>query len=261
MNLDWNFSKRLEAKRLCEPTYENIILGNSLSMDGINSELLSSNNSTYNLSIGGASIKTSYVQLKEYLNICKIKPKRVIIGRGSNTNTLDDENVHPIVEFTMDNYNYKISDLPLIKFKWIATELLKKIVSHDHRNATIVLGQLRINKIVVDNTEINNNPQNDLFIEKYINSSFLKKIVDMCNENEISCILIEMPGFRSERNNLKIGPHKLTLNSLTSVKLYNFNGPSIDNIINPNVDWLANYHLNNTGANKFTRYIRSFIIN
>ena len=261
MKFDWNFSKRIEALELQKPVYKNIVIGNSLSMDGIDSQMLSSDSSgTYNLSIGGASLKTNYIQLQEYISIALKKPERIILAVGSyRDNFFSDMSIQPIVEFTMTDYTYKFEDLPMIKFKWIFTELLKKMISAEHRSAKRVQGQLRIRRTVADNTLINI-PINNIPFSKYQNSIYIKQIAELCNRNKIELIIIEMPGFRYTRNNQTVGPYEINYNQNVKVDLYNFNGPDIDSILDPKVDWLGGSHLNKYGAEKFTKYISHYVI-
>ncbi|MGW9686016.1 hypothetical protein [Flagellimonas sp. 2504JD1-5] len=260
-NLDWNFYKRVESLNLNKPTYENIILGNSLAMDGIDCRLFSNNpDNTYNLAIGGASLNTNYIQLLEYLEIAQTSPKRVVLGIGSyRENSFKKNKIHPMVEFTKPGYNYKLTDLPVLKFKWIFKELIKKIISADHRNAELVQGQLRISRTVPDKTQnkviIGNVP-----FAKYQNSNLIKQIAQLCNQNKIEFILVEMPGFRKTRNNNSIGPYEMDYQLDKKVKLYNFNGSDIDTVLNPNEDWLGGSHLNKQGAIKFTKFIKNYII-
>ena len=62
-NIDWNYSKRLEALNFNSPNYDVLVLGNSLAMDGIDAEELSKNGfNAYNLALGGSSLMTNYIQ-------------------------------------------------------------------------------------------------------------------------------------------------------------------------------------------------------
>jgi len=261
MKYDWNFSKRIEALNLENPVYENIILGNSLPMDGINSRLLSIDpNSTYNLAIGGASLKDNYIQLQEYLEFSLKKPERVLLGIGSYREGFFINNrINPVIQFTKSDYNYKLTDLPMFKFKWMFIELLKKIISSEHRNAETVQGQLRITKTVADNTK-KDAITKDIPFSEYQKSYFIKQMALLCNQNNIELILIEMPGFRNTRNYNSIGPYEIHYNQSVKVKLYNFNGPDIDAILDPNKVWLGGSHLNKNGAEKFTEYINNYIM-
>ena len=96
---DWNFKKRLEAINLENPKYDILVIGNSLAMDGIDTKYMSENGfQAYNLAIGGATLKTNYVQLKEYLSTYDYKPKLIILGVGTYMNSFDGDQIHPIVD-------------------------------------------------------------------------------------------------------------------------------------------------------------------
>jgi hypothetical protein len=252
---DWNFAKRIEAISFKSPNYKCIVLGNSLTMDGIDSELLSiRTQSTYNLSIGGSSLKTNLIQLQEYLRIANEDPKTVILGLGSYINNFQSENINPIVEFTMENHQYGIKDLPMIKFRWIIFELLKKVISADHRNAEIIEGQLRISRMVEDTTK-NTDPLPSLPIDDYQNSLYIKKIALLCKKKNIRLILCEMPGFKRTQNQTDIGPHKIFINKNFYVDLYNFNNIKFVSNFDSHGDWLGNSHLNKFGAKKYTELL------
>jgi hypothetical protein len=261
MKFDWNFSKRIEALNLKGATYKNIVLGNSLAMDGIDSRLLSSNpNNTYNLAIGGASLTTNYIQLCEYLEIAETKPKTVFLGVGTyRKNIFESHTVHPVVQYTKSDYIFKLTHLPMVQFKWMFVELTKKIINSDHRNAKIIQGQLRITKTVADKTKKEIVPKAIPF-SKYKNADTIMQMVQLCNENNIELIILEMPGFKNTRNNEAIGPYELDYSESMKVKLYNFNGPEIDSVIDPNNDWLGGSHLNKKGAEKFTKYLKSYVV-
>ena len=65
---------------MIDKQFEIIVIGNSLAMDGINTEMLGK---AYNLSIGGATLNTNKRQLEEYLESCQKKPKKVILASTS----------------------------------------------------------------------------------------------------------------------------------------------------------------------------------
>ena len=146
---DWNFSKRIEALNLGTPKYDVLVLGNSLAMDGIDANYLTKKGFlTYNTALGGSSLETNLIQLQDYLAMYEYKPKIIILGLGSYLNNFESTgNIHPVVDFTKTNENnYELEDIPLIKFKWLFKENLKKIFSKQHRDAILVDGQLRFSK-------------------------------------------------------------------------------------------------------------------
>lgn len=253
--IDWNYSKRIEALNMDDPKYDVLVLGNSLAMDGIDAKYLSNNGySSYSIAIGGSSLKTNYIQLQDYLSLYKHKPKIVILGLGSYINNLQSEgNINPIVDFTMINKNnYTTDDIPVIKFKWLFKENLKKIFSKTHRDAIIVNGQLRFSKSVPDNT--NMTKENNFPIDEYMYSKGLKSIINICNANDIKLVVLEMPGFKKTRHETQ---HKCYVidKEFNNGFLYDFNYGELGESFNDKEDWIGNSHLNDKGARKFTKYL------
>lgn len=254
---DHEFGKRIESLRFKNPDYELLVLGNSLAFDGIDTEFLTSNRiKSYNLALGGSSIKTSYIQLYEYLEKYSIKPHYVILGLGSYMGIDNSEIIHPIVEITMKTHKPSASDLPILKFKWLGVELLKKIVSSKHRKAKVVDGQLKFQKTVVDNTNFTNTYLN---LHKFELSNWIGKIAELCSENNIEFIIIEMPGFKNVQNVTKIGPHIIHFTDGYESSLYNLNSKDYCAIFNSERDWIGNSHLNEFGARKFTVEMLKYI--
>lgn len=247
---DFNFIKRFEALKFDNPDFELLVLGASLPQDGIDTELLTlSGIKSYNTTIDGSTIRTDYVQLKEYLTKYAKRPKVVLLGVNSFLDPLKDEGIHPIVEVTMKDYQFRLKDAPVLKFKWLGFEFLKKIVSKKHRNAKLSYGQLKFQKT---------NPDNTTYSDKYINikifesSHWIGEIAKLCNQYGIDLIILEMPGFKETQNLSKPGPFKLSFNNGCSANLYNFNSRLFCKIFNPDKDWIGNSHLNEFGAKKFT---------
>ena len=257
---DWNFSKRIEAISLNEPSYEFVVLGNSLAMDAIDCEVLESKeNGAYNLSIGGSSIRTNYIQLEEYLKLCKEKPETVILGLGSYLNDFNRGDINPIVAYTMEDRNYSYDDLlPMFKFRWLCIELIKKVISKDHRNFELIQGQLRIDRVVADKSKLPD-PLPDLEIARFNNSKYLEKIAQMCDQNQIKLVVLELPGFKKTRNKSSIGPYVLFNNKYPNSLLFNFNNFKSASALDPKKDWLGNSHLNVNGAKKFTTQIVPYL--
>ena len=64
-----------------DPDFDLLVLGASTSFDAFDAELLTENGiKSYNLGMGGTTIKTSYIQLKEYLESYTVKPEYVLLG-------------------------------------------------------------------------------------------------------------------------------------------------------------------------------------
>lgn len=249
-NFDYNFKNRLEALNFDSPDYDLLVIGNSLAMDGVDTELLSRNGfKSYNLSIGGASLMTNYIQLQEYLTMYKYKPDYIILGLGSYMSSFEDEDVHPIVDFTRIDKKFTIDDIPVLKFKWIFKELLKQIVSKEHRDAYLKDGQLKFRKIVYDETRINENLE--FAIDKYLSSELITSILKLCTDNNITLIILEMPGFKSVRHLTKIGPFVLDNNNCNGIFL-DYNNIEFSKVFCDETDWIGNSHLNEEGARKFS---------
>lgn len=254
---DWNFSKSVEASNFQNKTFDCLVFGSSFVLDGIDTEYLSKNGIySYNFAIGGASLKSNLIQLNKYLKHNK-KPKYIIVGLGSSFNQkFDSKKIQPIV-----SYNYDIKDstfinsLPLLKFKWLSHEVIKRIISKDHRNIKIVNGQLKIKKKVSDKSNYDKFIIRNLDTLKYTNSEIINKINTICKTNKIELIMIEMPGFKSTQNDIPIKPY-LIKSETGSYNLFNLNNKDFcSKTFDNNKDWIGNSHLNEYGARKLTKYI------
>jgi len=254
---DWDFKKRLESLNFKDPEFDLLVLGASLAMDGVDTEYLTSKGiKSYNLAIGGSSLKTNYLQLEEYLSLYSHRPTTVLLGTNSHLESFNDNGVHPIVEATTKGYKPRVSDIPIIKFKWLGFEFLKKIVSAKHRQARLSYGQLKFDKTVSDITSFNNLT---LSLEKYESLDWMGNLANLCVQYGIKLIVIDMPGYNETRNESCIGPYKLNFNNGTSADLYNFNSKSFCEIFNPESDWVGKSHLNSRGAGKLTEEILKII--
>ena len=260
---DWNFSKAIEIKNFQDQEFDCLVLGNSLALDGIDTSFLTKKGiPSYNLAIGGASLKTNFLQLKEYLKLNK-QPTFVILGLSSCLNlNFNSEDIHPIIETTYRaSKNYSFKDLPLLKFKWLSTELLKKIVSKNHRNATMELGQLKISKVVPDVSRYKDRVTTKVDLKKYSESIYLTKIDSLCKINAIQLIALEMPGFKNTQNLIKENSIILIDSTNNKLELINLNNREVcRSLFNDTKDWLGNSHLNVQGAKKLTNYIYENIL-
>lgn len=256
---DISFIKRYESMHFTEPDYELLVIGNSLATDAFDTELLTYKGlSSYNLAIPGSSVKTNYIQLKEYLLKYSKTPKYVILGMGTYTGTFEDETIHPIVEFTSQGYRYKISDLPMMKFRWLAIELLKKMVSSSQRNVKVSSGQFKFKKVRTDKTHYENN---NFEIDKFEKSQNVQKIAALCKENKIELILIELPGFKKVQNINEAGPYPITYQDGSTATLYNLNNIQFGKSFDSEKHWIGNSHLNEFGATIFTEKMYEIIFN
>jgi hypothetical protein len=251
---DWNYKKVLEARTLEERNFETIILGNSLAMDGINTEILGN---AYNLSIGGATLATSEKQLEDYLRDAKSFPTTVILGMATCIEEdYSKESINPIIRYIESNKYDSFYDLPMIRFKWMSKVLIKRIFSKPHRNATIVQGQLRIARKLEDRSEASENPPTSIDTGYYDNLNRLQSIAQICSTNKIQLLVLEMPGIKKEQNQIAIGPHVMD-----NFLLYNFNNKPFCEIFDPKEHWLGGSHLNTRGAEVFTKAMKEMIFN
>lgn len=256
---DWDFKKRVESITFKDPQFNCLILGNSYALDGINAEMLTTETQkTYNLSIAGASVRTNYIQFREYLDMYQTKPEKVILALDSFRHDFKNEVIHPVVEYTMEDHHYGLKDIPVVKFKWFYRKLLKKVLSSEHREAEIVQGQLRFAKSQPDRSKVPSDPP-AIGKEHYITSPWVQSIARLCSENNIELIIVEMPAKAALRNSSPVGPLDLVLGNGIPVKVYNFNSVDFNFGIDPEKDWVGNSHLNNTGAQKFTKTLRDHI--
>jgi len=255
---DNNFSKVIEIKNFKEKSFKCIVLGNSLTLDGIDTEYLSNNGlSSYNFALAGSTLKSNYIMLTSYLKE-NTKPKVVLLGLGSSLKNYSSsksvESVHPIVDYCYGDNKLTFDILPMIKFKWLVTENLKKLVSKDHRESKVVLGQLKTKRKVPDKTNYNNILKYKISFDDYKGAKYLFEIDSVCKANNVDLILIEMPGFKKTQNDIPIGPHILK-DSMHTITLYNLNNRVLcQELFDSNNDWLGNSHLNEYGAKKLTIY-------
>jgi len=256
---DWNISKVVESLKLEDENLETIFFGASLVLDGIDIDYLLENDlQSHNFGIGGASIRTSYIQLKQYLKKNK-KPKLVVLGVGSLSKSYKSYKreffIHPTVEYFYFKKKFVVDNIPMVKFRGQALENLKKIVSKDHRDAKLVSGQLKIKKKVPDRTQYKSDLKDKIHISDYEGASHLFKMDSICKLNNIDFIVIEMPGYKKTQNDIPVGPHILK-DSIHKITLYNLNNRELcSTLFDSKNDWLGNSHLNQYGARKLTKYI------
>ncbi|MGB8491113.1 MAG: hypothetical protein WCE64_08640 [Bacteroidales bacterium] len=257
MLTDLDFKKRLESINLKDPDYELLVLGNSFPEYGIDTELLTSLGiKSYNLGIVGSSDETSYIQLKEYLRTYSKKPLHVLHCVASNTDPFYNKGIEPIVEFTMKNKGHDLNDIPVLKFRWLGVEVLKKIVSDRHRKTKVHNGQIRSPKKTPD---ISNFKTSILDVKRIEASFWIGEIAKLCRDNGLDLTIIEMPGMRDTQNQSKIGPYSVNFSNGYSAIMYNCNSREFCKIFNPGKDWGGLSHLNQFGAARFTAELLSLI--
>jgi len=254
------FKKIYQISQIRNQKFEVLALGNSLALDGIDAEYLTKNGiNTYNLAVAGSHVATSLLILEDYLKHNQ-KPKLVIVGLSAAYGKAYLNKVpfnNPEVEFFYHpNWKENITNPPLMNFQWLSVDLLKIIISKDHRNATLVKGQWKTKKTIPDNTVYKGNSNSVIdYTDPY-----LSKIVDLCRKNRINIILTELPGSNNTRNDLPF-VYEATLKDNTKFPVFNLNNYAISSgIIDSSKDWLGVNHLNQFGGEKITRYLLENVI-
>ena len=253
---DWDVKKRIESINFKDPKFDLLVLGNSLSEYGVDTELLTSNGiQAYNLSLIGNPVSTSYFQLDEYLQKYSTRPKYVLLCYNSYLDTLDSDilSVHPIVDFTSKNRPKGFDDIPINKFRWLGREIIKKMLSPKHRKARLSHGQIKWAKTTHDNSSYR-----ELYfdLEEYQTSKWISEIVRLCRENGIEIFIIEMPAIKHYQNINDVGPYKIHFHNGYFAFLFNFNSQSFCKQFDAEKDWIGRSHFNENGAAKFTEELR-----
>ncbi len=255
-----SFKKIYEISNFRRENFDLIVLGNSMALDGIDAEYLSSKGlSTYNLAVAGDHVSTSLLLLEDYLKKNN-KPKMVVVGLSSaiGRSYLNPvAYVNPEVEFFYHPSLFSnISTPPLLNFQWLAVDLVKILISKDHRNAKIVKGQWQTQKVIPDQSSYKNGVVKSIDYR----DQYLQKIVEICSNQRIRLVLIELPGANSNRNSLPF-EYLVKLNDKSTHKVYNLNNYEVSSrMLNSSSDWLAIDHLNQNGGRKITVYILDHIL-
>ena len=254
------FKKVHEISKFRNQSYKLLVLGNSMALDAIDAQYLSQRGlDSYNLAVAGDHVSTSLMLLEEYLQNNE-KPEVVLIGLSSAIGQSYLNKVpfkNPEVEFFYHpSWKANITSPPLLNFQWLFVDLLKIIISKDHRNAQLVRGQWKTKKVIPDYSvfkEMTN--KNTDYSDPY-----LSKIIELCQNNGIKVILVELPGANSNRNSLPF-TFETKKASIGNITVYNLNSYEIaSKIIDPEKDWLAPDHLNQFGGQKITAFLLEHII-
>lgn len=257
---DNEFAKVREAFSLKNQSVSQVIIGNSTAMDGINAEILAKNFGTaYNFSVGGATLKSNYLQLETYLKNNR-KPERVILCLSTgHVRYVPTEEINPTIEYhylPSSKYN-DITCLPLFKFRWLFMENVKKLFSRQHREVKIVLGQFQTTRTIPDVTKFQNSTSNpfDNNIYNKDGYTYLLKMVALCQKMGINVIVVEMPCWKAWQNYYP-DCYFNAGGKISPVKVINLNNKNrCDTLFNSNTDWLSKNHLNFSGSTKLTGYL------
>jgi hypothetical protein len=140
---------------------------------------------------------------------------------------------------------------PLLNFQWLAVDLLKIVLSKDHRGATMVLGQWKTKKVIPDGSVYKNASSKSIDYR----DPFLLKIIELCQKHDIKPVIIELPGSNGNQNNLPF-QYSVKLKNGTTQEVHNLNNNAVaSKILDPATDWLAQDHLNQNGGTKITTYL------
>ena len=254
---DWDFIKRRESLKWENPDYDLLVLGNSLAEYGIDTELLNSQGvKSYNMALVGSSIKTSFVQLEEYLENYANRPKYVLLAVNSYLERFNQEGIQPVVEFSMKGHKFNMKDVPISKFNWAGMELLKKLIRPGYRKMQVSFGQKKSKALTPDHSGYQ-----DLFLnmEKYETARWLSEIAELCGRHGIKFIMIEIPGVKETQNLSEIGPFTLSFDNDSYGELYNLNNQDFCKFIDVGKDWGGLSHFNEIGAARFTREMMRII--
>jgi hypothetical protein len=255
---DWDFKKRIESMKFKNADYDLLVLGSSIAQYGIDTELLTLKGiKSYNLALVGSSVKTYYIQLSEYLTKCSKKPDYIILASNAFLEEFDQVGIHPVVEFTMKNQIIDFKDVPISKFRWQGTDLLKKALSGEYRKGYLSYGQVRRSKIVPDTSEAT-----DLYlnIEKYRSAEWIQKLAELCHRNVMEFLIVEMPCVKETQNLSATGPYSIIFKNGYYATLYNLNSKDFGTFIDPAHDWVGMSHFNANGAARFTEQLYKVVL-
>ncbi len=255
---DFGFSKTLFVSNMKNENFDCVILGHSVPLDGIDAGYLTKKGvSSYNFALGGANIEGSYIQLSKFIKSNKTKCVMLGLSPGRNYQTFVPPPLHPVIEYSyglMDRYSLR--SIPIIKFQWRAIEPIKKIFSKDHRDATVVLGQLRTKKTIVDQSHYAKEPKRNITIDDFRGAKYLFKLDSLCDANKIDLLLLSMPGYKSTQNEMPLGLQILNYDDGNELNFINLNNKYFcSNTFDYDKDWLGNSHLNEYGAEKLTKHL------
>ena len=257
---DYQFSKTAEFAEFKNENFEILVGGFSFSMNGIDLEVFDKEGfNSYNFSVGGAHITSTKLMLEKYLSKNKA-PKYFIYGASNfHFDTFikykknKKQKLHPLIDYHFSESNkFSINNIPMIKFKWIFKDLLKGLVSKNHR-FKVVNGQVRSEIKRIDNTI--NDKKIILSFSKYYHDKNVIELSEICRKNNITLIMVEMPTWKSQKHS-----NKIELSYYKDKEIYFFDYNSLRNnklkIDNKN-DWTSDHHLNKYGAIKLSEILIS----
>lgn len=252
--IDWNFSKAIEAQAFANKDLDILILGNSTAMDGVNAEILSQAvGESHNFALGGATLEANWVQLDRYL-AQNARPQHVFLFLSScHLNYGIQSGVNPMIDAgTPETPGLK--DMPLYAFRWLLIENVKKLISHDHRTATVVRGQLQMDRVVPDySAAVPAAPCSDVPDYRGSGYAYLWKMHERCLALGVDFRIFEMPCWQQRQNGC--GDYEVRIDN-REVRIVNLNNTDLcRRIIVPERHWLSENHLNRAGSEALTHYL------
>ena len=261
---DSEFKKTYAIAKMENQNYDCIILGNSIAYDGIDTQYLTLQGlKSYNFALGGENLESSYIQLHHYLENNN-KPKVVIYGLspGNYDGSNLPNKIHPTVAYSYGLIDkFTIRSIPVIKFQWLAIEPVKKLFSKDHREASVVNGQLKTKKTIPDNTQYKKELKSKISIDDFKGATFLFKMDSICRINNIPFIALGMPGYRNTQNEAPESLQILKYGNDKELHFINLNNKDFcTKTFTNKKDWLGNSHLNEYGAKKLTEHLYEYYL-
>ncbi|CAN5616591.1 hypothetical protein BH11BAC1_BH11BAC1_10450 [soil metagenome] len=260
--VDLDFMKTKEAAGFRGEKNKILVFGNSTALDGVNTEMLSSQfGSAHNMAVGGATLITNYIQLKSYLET-NSKPDKVLMFLSSGNNDYDTTHeVNPIVSYyyQQEVYERPLKDLPLFRFRWLFIENMKKLFSGAHRSAYLFKGQFRSDKTIEDHTILKQGAMRSEINYLHPGFEYLRRMAELCDSNGIRFVVFEIPCWKKSQNSFEDAEVEFPL--LKPIHIYNLNRFTICNsLIDSKADWLSENHLNYKGSIKLTGAVNNVLL-
>lgn len=261
LKVDPNEPKVQEVLSLKKQNYTALILGNSITQQGINPTVLDSavGTKSFNMAIGGASIFTMELLLRNYL-LNNDKPEMIIYGLYVNEKKWPDKvrptivnNLNPLIvsEYydtnedavgrgSMDFYN----KFKAFRYRNAIEHYLKYIANSDLYTYSYKQGFLIRKTIAKPITDIPPNTAG-------LNFKALKRLEEFCKSQNIKLTLVELP------NHKVFNQATLNRDSILGAlrKQLRYDVDYID-LNNPEIytekEWASLNHLNLAGANKLS---------
>jgi len=257
LRLSDQFAKTEEFSKFRNEKFEILIGGFSLAMNGLDPEICNSKGfEAYNFALGGANIVSTKLMLNQYL-LHNEPPKYFIYGTSEHyyhlikVNEASVQGYHPVVDHFFTTPDFSIINLPIIKFKWLFKEILKKTISKKYR-FEVINGHVRSTLKRYDNSTVNNS--NVLSPEKYFSNQNIRDLAILCKQNNIIFIIAEMPTWQANKHK-----NKTEISYSQEIEAHFFDYNCIDSpisfVLSNKNDWTSDNHLNVNGAEKLTNFL------